>query len=152
LVALGVGVAAITHSNERTDKDKFNRDRFRRETTLPAGIQKFIHSQCDVIMHGFRPISRKLVKEGVRYISFDGSDEVLAGSRIKKVWIPNKYIVTSPTNEDDSLPWKQWANFFKDSPIAGKAADTEFKKVFKDFEPTVSEEQLAATAAQNKET
>ncbi len=151
LVALGVGVAAITHSNERTDKDKFNRDRFRRETTLPAGIQKFIHSQCDVIMHGFRPRSRKLTKAGIRYISFDGSDEVLAGSRIKKVFIPNNYIVTSPTPEDDTLPWKQWINFFKDNPAAGKAADIEFKKVFKDFEPTTSEE-LAATAAQNKET
>ena len=151
LVALGIGVAAITHSNERTDKDKFNRDRFRRETTLPAGIQKFIHSQCDVIMHGFRPTSRKLVKEGIRYISFDGSDEVLAGSRIKKVYVPNKYVVNAPTDTDDTIPWKQWVSFFKDSPAAGKKAEQEFKKIFADFEPTVSEE-LAAATAQKQET
>jgi len=146
LVALGVGVAAITHSNERTDKDKFNRDRFRRETTLPAGIQKFIHAQCDVIMHGFKPDSRKLVKQGVRYLSFDGGDEVLAGSRIKKVYIPNKYIVQAPTDVDDSLPWKQWVSFFKDSPAAGRAAEANFKKIFADFEPTPAEDAGAATA------
>lgn len=134
LVKLGVGVAAITHSNERTDKDKFGRDRFRRDTSLPTGIQKFIHAQADVIMHGFKPQSRKLTREGVRYISFDGSDEVLAGSRIKRVFIPNRYIVAAPTDTDDSLPWKQWVSFFKDNPSAGKKADREFMKVFEGIE------------------
>jgi hypothetical protein len=137
LVKLGVGVAAITHSQEKTDKDKFGRDRFRRETTLPGGIQKFIHSQADVIMHGFKPESKRLTKQGIRYISFDGSDEVLAGSRIKKVYIPNRYIVSAPTMKDDSVPWNQWAEFFKDNPAAGQKAEKDFLRIFEGIEEEV---------------
>lgn len=151
LVKLGVGVAAITHSQERTDKDKFGKDRFRRETSLPAGIQKFIHSQADVIMHGFKPASKRLTKEGVHYISFDGSDEVLAGTRIRKVYIPKKYIVTSPIidefHEDQSLPWKQWVSFFKETPDAGIKAEKDFVRI---FEKVDNEELAEVEKAENK--
>jgi hypothetical protein len=53
LVKLGAGVTAITHAKERSEKDKFGVERFRRETSLPSAIQSFMHAQSDVIMHGF---------------------------------------------------------------------------------------------------
>jgi hypothetical protein len=129
LVKLGVGVAAITHAKERTDKDKFSKDRFRRETSLPTGIQQFIHSQSDVIMHGFFSRRRKGQHDRDRYISFDGSNEVMAGTRIRQVHIPNKYIVAPPMHDDLSFPWKQWLKFFTDSPKAGLTAEEQFAKL-----------------------
>jgi AAA domain len=130
ITKLGVGVVAITHCKERTEKDKFNNDRFRRETSLPGGVQQFIHAQSDVIMHGFFARRRKGQKERDRYISFDGTDEVMAGTRLRKVYIPNKYIVASPTRTDLSLPWKQWLSFFENNPEAGQTAEKDFIRIF----------------------
>ena len=129
LVKLGVGVAAITHVKEKQETDRFGNDRFRRETSLPTGIQQFIHAQSDVIMHGFFSRRRKGQHERDRYLSFDGTNEVMAGTRLKKVFIPNKYVVDSPTRNDLSLPWKQWASFFAKNPEAGQLAEKEFIKL-----------------------
>lgn len=130
ITKLGVGVAAITHCKERMDKDKFNRDRFRRETSLPGGVQQFVHAQSDVIMHGFFARRRRAQKERDRYISFDGTDEVMAGTRIRRIYIPNKYIVRPPSRIDLSLPWKQWSEFFSDNPNAGEKAEKDFIRLF----------------------
>ena len=129
IVKLGVGVAALTHVKERQETDRFGNDRFRRETSLPTGIQSFIHAQSDCIMHGFFSRRRKGHHDRDRYISFDGTNEVMAGTRLKKVFIPNKYIVDSPTREDLSLPWKQWAKFFSNNPQAGQLAEEQFTKL-----------------------
>lgn len=148
ITKLGVGVAAITHSKERVDKDKFDKNRFRRETSLPGGVQQFIHAQSDVIMHGFFARRRKGQKERDRYISFDGTNEIMAGTRVRKVFIPNKYIVDSPTRDNLTLPWSQWANFFTNNPMAGEEAEKRFIKLYEgvddetidsDVEQTVSE-------------
>src|SRR4029077_4057867 len=96
ITKLGCGLAAITHAKEKTEKDKFQKDRFRRETSLPGGVQQFIHAQSDLIMHGFFGRRRKDKRDRDRFISFDGTDEVMAGTRIRQVYIPNKYIVTPP--------------------------------------------------------
>jgi AAA domain len=130
LVKLGVGVAAITHVKEKVETDKFMQDRFRRETSLPSGVQQFIHAQSDVIMHGFFSRRRKGQRERDRYISFDGTNEVMAGTRIRKVYIPNKFIVDPPTRNDLTLPWKQWANFFVNNPSAGELAEKQFTILF----------------------
>lgn len=130
LVKLGVGVVAITHSTDKSDTDKFGLMRQKRETSLPGGIQRFAHTQSDVIMHGFFARKRKGQKDRDRMVSFDGSDSLMAGTRIRKVFIPNKYIVNSPTRTDDSPPWRQWESFFIDNPNAGKAAEQAFIKLY----------------------
>lgn len=129
ITKLGVGVVAVTHCKERAEKDKFDKDRFRRETSLPAGVQQFIHAQSDVIMHGFFGRRRKGQRDRDRYFSFDGSNEIMAGTRLRKVYIPNKYIVDPPTFKDQTLPWKQWANFFTNNPQAGEEAEKQFTKL-----------------------
>lgn len=130
LVRLGIGVAAITHSKEKTD-DRFGDSKPKKETSLPGGVQHFVHTQADVIMHGFFARRRKGQRDRDRYISFDGSNELMAGTRIRKVYIPNKYIVTPPTRTDDSLPWKQWESFFTNNPDAGKLAEQEFVQLYR---------------------
>jgi hypothetical protein len=130
LVKLGIGVAAITHTKEKTD-EKFSNSRPKKETSLPGGVQHFIHTQSDCIMHGDFCRRRKGHKERDRYISFDGSSELMAGTRIRKVYIPNKYIVTPPSRTDDSLPWKQWQSFFTDNPKAGQLAEQEFVQLYR---------------------
>jgi AAA domain len=126
LARLGVGLAAITHSKEHNDKDKFGKDRFRRATTMSDAIQQFVVAQSDVIMHGFFSRRRRGKKDRDRYVSFDGSDEIVAGSRINpnKVYIPNKYILAP-----EGKGWEQWIGFFANTPEAGKQAEKEFVKL-----------------------
>lgn len=131
LVKLGIGVACITHSTDKAETDKFGLFKPKIETSLPGGIQKFAHTQSDVIMHGFFARRRKGNKERDRMISFDGNDMIMAGTRIRKVYIPNKYIVDPPTREDDSPPWKQWEKFFSDNPTAGQTAEQQFIKLYR---------------------
>jgi hypothetical protein len=145
---LGCGIAAITHAKEQMSKDRFAKDRFRRETSLPGGVQQFIHAQSDLIMHGFFGRRRKGFKDRDRYISFDGTDEVMAGTRIRQIYIPNKYVVTPPTFDDLTHPWKQWATFFVDSPEAGQRAEKEFIRLFEG----VADETIEKTQQQKHDT
>jgi hypothetical protein len=147
IVKLGVGVAAITHVKEKVETDKFMQDRFRRETSLPTGVQNFIHAQSDVIMHGFFSRRRKGQHDRDRYISFDGTNEVMAGTRLRKIYIPNKYLVDSPSRNDLSLPWKQWASFFSNNPKAGEEAEKQFIRLFegRDDENIASREKTETT-------
>jgi hypothetical protein len=131
LTKLGCGVACLTHSKEIVDKDKFGGDRYRRQTSLPEGVQKFIHAQSDCIMHGFFARRRKGMKERDRMISFDGTNEVMAGTRLRRIYVPNKYIVDPPTREDLTMPWQQWVNFFRRNPEAGQEAETAFIQMYK---------------------
>lgn len=125
LVKLNVGIGCTSHIKEDWRRDKFNQEVYRRESTLPAGIQRYVHTQSDVIINGFfgrkRPKRGKQIRD--RIISFDGTDEIMAGTRIQRVFIPNKYISSPPTDEDSSIPWKQWTNFFTESPQAGQEAE-----------------------------
>lgn len=147
LVKLGIGVAAITHSTEKSDPDRFGVSKPKRETSLPGKVQHFAHTQSDVIMHAFFGRRRKGQKERDRVISFDGSDTLMAGTRIRKVYIPNKYVVTPPTRTDDSPPWKQWEAFFNNNPEAGKLAETDFVKLFTGKD----DEQLAKLEPETKQ-
>lgn len=132
LVKLGVGVACTTHTKEGWYKDKFKQDVYRRESSLPGGIQKFIHSQSDCIIHGFFGKWRKNQPDRDRVISFDGSDEIMAGTRLNtEVFIPKKYIVTPPTLQTPNAPWEQWESFFKDNPHAGELAEQNYRQVTK---------------------
>jgi hypothetical protein len=134
LVKLGVGVGCTSHIKESFEKNKFGQLQYRRDSTLPTGIQRFIHAQSDVIINGFfidDNLFRRVQKTRKgpiirdRIVSFDGSDEVMAGTRITKIRIPNKYFVDSP-QLDIAAPWKQWANFFTHSPAAGEEAEKRF--------------------------
>lgn len=128
LVRLGAGVAVTTHVREWTEKSK-GTERVRRETSLPGGIQSFIHAQSDVIMHGFFGRRRRSRPERDRVVSFDGNNEVMAGTRLRQVKLPSKYIVAPPIADDLFLPWKQWEGFFADSPQAGLTAEAEYHRL-----------------------
>jgi hypothetical protein len=131
LTKLGSGVALTTHSKERTDKDKFGKDRFRRETSLPGGVQELMVAWSDLIMHGFMSRRRKGKRDRDRYISFDGTNEIIAGTRLRKTFIPANYIVDPPTMQASTAPWEQWANFFADNPTAGQEAEANFNKLYR---------------------
>jgi AAA domain len=146
LVKLGVGVAAITHTKEKVD-ERFSDSKPKKETSLPGGVQHFIHTQSDCIMHGMRARRRKGQRERDRYINFDGSSDLMAGTRIRKVYIPNKYIVDPPTRTDDSIPWKQWESFFTNNPTAGKAAEENFVRLYRGLD----DEYLAAEQTEKKD-
>jgi hypothetical protein len=129
LTKLGVGVAGTTHIKEEFRKNKYGVEEFRRETSLPGGVQKFVHAQADVIMNGHFGRRRQGKRDRDRYISFDGTNEVMAGTRIKSVYLPHKYIPTPPTFEHPDAPWVQWCDFFEDSPAAGKAAEEAYNRL-----------------------
>jgi hypothetical protein len=130
IAKLGVGVAGTTHVREEWKKNKYGVEEFRRETSLPSGIQRFIHAQADVIINGEFRRRRKGRRERDREVSFDGTNEVMAGTRIKSVYLPVKYIPASPTLEEPDAPWLQWTEFFKNSPAGGKAAEEEYNQLF----------------------
>lgn len=120
IMGTGRGVAFITHSEVKTAAFAKGA-KAKRETSLPGGIHKFLHSQADVIMHGS---FGKKTEEGYRerVIQTEGDEETLAGSRCKTVNIPPKFIV------EPSRPWLQWCKFFTD-PKAADVATKAFSKV-----------------------
>lgn len=94
-------------------------------------------------MHGFFARRRKGQRDRDRFISFDGNNFLMAGTRIRKVYLPNKYIVTPPSRTDDSLPWKQWEEFFTNNPEAGKLAEQQFVQLYRGTDDeNLSDEQV----------
>lgn len=120
LMKSGRGVGFITHTNV-IEKKVGNVTTSRAETTLPSQIQKFLHTQADVILHG--SFGRKLpgCLDRDRIISMDGTNEILAGSRVRGVTLPRKFIV-SPDH-----PWEQWSGFFT-NPETVEQANEEYAK------------------------
>lgn len=110
----GRGVMFITHTSLVTKKVG-GTETSRWETTLPSQVQKFLHTQADVILHGSFGKLRAGMRERDRIISMDGTNEILAGTRIRAVHLPKKFIV------DPETPWAQWEDFFTNKKAAEKA-------------------------------
>lgn len=110
----GRGVIFITHSQIITRK-KGSTETSRAETTLPSQVQKFLHTQADIILHGSFGRKIKGEHDRDRIISLDGSNEILAGSRVRGIRLPAKFIV-SPDN-----PWEQWKSFFESEKAVDEA-------------------------------
>ena len=121
IIRSGRGIGFITHSNI-VEKKVGNQKISRVETSLPSQVQKFLHTQADLILHGSFGRLRKGMDERDRIISMDGTNEVLAGSRVRHIHLPRKYIV-SPENS-----WAQWASFFAD-PKAALKAEADYKEL-----------------------
>ena len=121
IMRTGRGIGFITHSTVNTVELK-GQKKSKRETSLPGGIYKFIHTQADVIMHGSFGIRQKGNKHYDRIIQTAGDEETLAGSRCS-VKIPSKFIM------DSTDPWKQWTNFFE-NPNAAAEAERDYDKSF----------------------
>jgi hypothetical protein len=119
LMKSGRGIGFITHTNI-VEKKVGNTTVSRMETTLPSQVQKFLHTQADLILHGNFGKKRKGQLERDRVISLDGSNEILAGSRVRAIHLPKKFIV------DPDRPWQQWAGFFADTKNVD-AADQEYR-------------------------
>jgi len=150
-VKLGLGIICTTHIKEEWKADKNGIIQYRRESTLPGKVQEFLHTQSDVIINGSFG-GRKRPRKGMQYrdriVSFDGTDEIMAGTRITRVYLPNKYIMAAPSHGNYDAPWKQWVNFFADSPRAGEAAQEEYNQIFGLNDETLSE---AAKEAKEKQ-
>jgi hypothetical protein len=153
IVKLGVGVGGTTHVKEEWKKNKYGVEEFRRETSLPAGIQRFVHAQADVIINGELKRRRKGMRDRDRMISFDGTNEVMAGTRVKSVYLPIKYIPASPTIEQPDAPWKQWVSFFENSPAAGQEAEAQYNQLArgKDDENEPDEQAKQETITTNQQ-
>lgn len=119
LMKSGRGIGFITHTKLVTKKvGKLETSRW--ETTLPSQVQKFLHTQADLILHGTFGRLRKGATDRDRVICMDGSNEILAGSRVRQIHLPKKFIV------DPDKPWEQWETFFTD-PEAVIAAEKDYK-------------------------
>lgn len=114
MLATGRGVAFLTHSEIKTAK-LAGKDKAKRETTLPGGIHKFLHSQADIIMHGSFGVRQKGKKYRDRIVQTEGDAETLAGTRTRDLNLPPRYIVNPES------PWKQWSEFFTDPTAAERA-------------------------------
>lgn len=114
LMKTGRGIGFITHS-AIIERKKGNTKISREETTLPSQVQKFLHTQADVIIHGSFGKRAHGEYERDRVISLDGSNEILAGSRVRGVRLPKKFIV------DPEHPFRQWTTFFEDEKAVEKA-------------------------------
>jgi hypothetical protein len=119
LMKSGRGICFITHTNIVTKKIG-NVEQSRAETTLPSQVQKFLHTQADLILHGNFGKLRKGLLDRDRVISMDGTNEILAGSRVREIHLPKKFIV----NPDS--PWKQWESFFT-TDFAADQAEEEYR-------------------------
>lgn len=117
ILATGRGIGFVTHSQVNTTAFKAG-SKSKKETSLPGGIHKFLHSQADIIMHGSYGVKQKGRKYRDRILQTEGDEETLAGNRSRELNIPARYIV------DPADPWKQWVRFFTD-PTAGEEATRE---------------------------
>lgn len=118
LMKSGRGIFFITHTNLVTKKVGAV-EQSRWETTLPSQVQKFLHTQADMILHGSFGKLRPGMTERDRIISLDGTNEILAGTRVRGIHLPKKFVV------DPNRPWEQWNSFFTD-PKAATKAEQEF--------------------------
>lgn len=147
LLKSGRGVGFTTHLNVIEKKvGSMTVSRF--ETTLPSGVQRFVHTQCDLIIHGTFGKKRKGLDERDRIIILDGSNEVLAGSRVRDVYLPKRFIV-SPKN-----PWEQLQGFFEDESLA-KEAEAEYSEFYGVGKPELQvpddDNEVETTTTTNKE-
>lgn len=137
LMHSGRGIGFITHTQTITKKVG-REEQTRTETTLPSQVQKFLHTQADVILHGSFGRLRKGMAERDRVISMDGSNEILAGSRVRGIPLPRKYIV------DPEHPWEQWKGFFDDPDTVIKADNEYEEKVLRGRGAVAEEAEPAA--------
>lgn len=108
----GRGVGFITHSEvKKTELAS------KKETSLPNGVYKFLHTQADIIMHGKFGVKQKGKRYRDRLIQTEGDEETLAGNRVKGLVIPSEYIM------DPERPWAQWAGFFTDETAVASAEE-----------------------------
>jgi len=114
LMATGRGIAFTTHQSVNEMKTKAGQT-IKKETSLPGGIYKFLHSQADVILHGSYGKKQAGNKFRDRVWQTEGDEEVLAGTRSKDIYLPAKYIV------DPARPYDQWAEFFTNPDLAAAA-------------------------------
>ncbi len=133
ILSTGRGIGFITHSATNSVKIK-GQEKVKRETSLPGGIFKFIHTQADAILHGEYGIRQKGHKHHDRIIQTAGDEVTLAGNRCE-VSIPLKYVM------DAKDPWGQWCRFFADPEAAGKATRDYENSFKKDSEKEQEEEQ-----------
>lgn len=135
----GRGVIFITHSQEK--ESKLKSATAKKETTLPGGVHKFVHTQADVILHGSFGKHLKGSKARDRIFQTAPDEETLAGTRAKGINLPPRFIV------DEQEPWAQWCSFFTD-PEAGDLATLQYQghKVEKDVEETADETAAAEPA------
>lgn len=117
IMATGRGIAFTTHSQVNEPKaGKSGKVFAKKETTLPGGIYKFLHTQADIILHGSFGKRQPGNKYRDRIWQTENDEEVLAGNRAKGLYLPSKYIV------DPEKPYEQWAEFFV-NPQAAEDAD-----------------------------
>jgi hypothetical protein len=121
LAKSGRGMCFISHLKWIEKQKKGVTIVARWESTLPSAVQHLLHTQADVILHAKFGKKRKGMRERDRIFVLDGSDDILAGSRVRGVRLPMQYIV------DPEHPWKQFANFFEDEESVIKA-EKEFLK------------------------
>lgn len=114
LMKAGRGIGFITHSQVITRKVG-KTEISRHESTLPSQVQRFLHTQADIILHAKFGKHYKDRPERDRVIILDGSDEILAGSRVRGIEMPRRFIV------DPEKPWEQWASFFTDPKAVRQA-------------------------------
>ena len=119
LMATGRGIAFTTHQqiNEtKMGKNKAGSSIVKKETSLPGGVYKYLHSQADLILHGSYGKRQPGNKHRDRIFQTEGDEEVLAGNRGKDIYLPSKYVV------DPARPYEQLAEFFV-NPQASLEAD-----------------------------
>ena len=114
LMGTGRGIAFITHQQvNSTDMQKGKKAM--KETTLPGGVYKFLHTQADIIMHASFGSKRPGNKYRDRIWQTEGDEETLAGSRCRDLYLPSRYVV------DPERPWAEWAEFFTNPDLAAEA-------------------------------
>lgn len=133
----GRGVVFITHTQEK--ESKLKKESAKKETSLPGGIHKFVHTQADVILHASFGKHRKGTKARDRILQTAADEETLAGNRAKGVNLPFKFIV------EQGRAWEQWAEFFS-NPEAADLATLQYLegKTLKDVDDEPEAEAVAA--------
>lgn len=120
IASSGRGVGFITHS-ETKDSRFSTGTKARKECTLPGGVMKYVIPQSDIVLHGKFGARGKDGRRS-RIIVTEGSDDMLAGSRVQgKFRLPTRFIV------DPNNPWAQWESFFTD-PEASFKAEADYEK------------------------
>lgn len=114
LLGTGRGMAFLTHQQINSTALQKGKKAMK-ETTLPGGVYKFLHTQADIILHGSFGAKQKGNKYRDRIWQTEGDEETLAGSRCRELYLPARYVI------DPERPWAQWAEFFTNPELAAEA-------------------------------
>lgn len=139
ILATGRGIGFISHAVIK-DAKFASGAKAKKECTLDKQLSKFMVPLVDVILFGSYGIKAAGTKVRPRVLTTEGSEDVLAGARLREIRLPSRFVV------DPDNSYNQWNGFFKD-PKSADEAEAQYRKMMREKEAEPAAESPADAVA-----